>query len=184
MRGNKGTRFAQGRRDRVAIGRSRAGELLEGLRNDLKANRFVPQWVRDKAISNASGKIRRLRKPTTADRIVQAASNLMLEPISKRFPAVFQRLLPETAGPRPGRRNPLPRITSPQLRVGDRGRDHGMFRRDRSHRLAGADVSTRREQTRDGLGKGVPASLNPGRTGPEPGNDYQHSPGFLMRSRA
>ncbi|WP_328412935.1 group II intron reverse transcriptase/maturase [Nocardia sp. NBC_00403] len=72
--------------------------MLERLRNDLKANRFVPQRVREKAIPKASGKIRRLGIPTTADRVVQAALKLVLEPI---FEADFQ---PCSYGFRPKRR--------------------------------------------------------------------------------
>ncbi|WP_029930834.1 group II intron reverse transcriptase/maturase [Nocardia otitidiscaviarum] len=98
VRNNKGARTAGV--DRIAprsVGLD-AGELLERLRNDLKANRFVPQRVREKAIPKASGKMRRLGIPTTADRVVQAALKLVLEPI---FEADFQ---PCSYGFRPKRR--------------------------------------------------------------------------------
>jgi len=98
VRGNKGARTAGV--DGVAprsIGPG-AGELLVGLREELKADRFVPQRVREKAIPKASGKIRRLGIPTTADRIVQASMKLVLEPI---FEADFQ---PCSYGFRPRRR--------------------------------------------------------------------------------
>nr|WP_280454506.1 group II intron reverse transcriptase/maturase [Nocardia brasiliensis] len=75
-----------------------AEELLARLREDLKANRFHPQRVREKAIPKASGKIRHLGIPTTADRVVQAALKLVLEPI---FEADFQ---PCSYGFRPRRR--------------------------------------------------------------------------------
>ncbi|WP_396026384.1 group II intron reverse transcriptase/maturase [Actinomadura sp. 9N215] len=75
-----------------------AAELLTGLRDDLKANRFAPRPVREKAIPKASGKVRRLGIPTTADRVVQAALKLVLEPI---FEADFQ---PCSYGFRPRRR--------------------------------------------------------------------------------
>ena len=75
-----------------------AGELLGQLRDDLKAGRFVPQRVREKAIPKASGTVRRLGIPTTADRIVQAALKLVLEPI---FEADFK---PCSYGFRPKRR--------------------------------------------------------------------------------
>ncbi len=98
VRGNKGARTAgvDGLAPRsIGLG---AAELLAGLREDLKADRFVPQRVREKAIPKASGKIRRLGIPTTADRIVQASVKLVLEPI---FEADFQ---PCSYGFRPRRR--------------------------------------------------------------------------------
>jgi RNA-directed DNA polymerase len=98
VRGNKGARTAgvDGVTPRsIGFG---AGELLAGLREDLKADRFVPQRVREKAIPKASGKVRRLGIPTTVDRIVQASVKLVLEPI---FEADFQ---PCSYGFRPRRR--------------------------------------------------------------------------------
>ncbi len=98
VRSNKGARTAGV--DRVAP-RSivfGAGELLGRLRDDLKAGRFVPQRVREKAIPKASGKVRRLGIPTTADRVVQASLKLVLEPI---FEADFK---PCSYGFRPKRR--------------------------------------------------------------------------------
>jgi RNA-directed DNA polymerase len=74
------------------------GELLAGIRSDLKAGVFVPQRVREKAILKASGKIRRLGIPTARDRVVQAALKLVLEPI---FEADFK---PCSYGFRPRRR--------------------------------------------------------------------------------
>src|SRR5690606_15637592 len=56
-----------------------AAGLLGGLRDDLKAGRFVPQRVREKTIPKASGKVRALGIPTTADRVVQASLKLVLE---------------------------------------------------------------------------------------------------------
>jgi len=64
VRGNKGARTAGV--DGIAprsVGAGAAG-LLEGLRGDLKAGRFVPQRVREKTIPKASGKVRRLGIPT------------------------------------------------------------------------------------------------------------------------
>ncbi|WP_081879802.1 group II intron reverse transcriptase/maturase [Nocardia sp. NRRL WC-3656] len=98
VRGNKGARTAgvDGIAPRsVGLG---AEELLKGLREELKANRFAPRSVREKAIPKASGKMRRLGIPTTADRVVQAALKLVLEPI---FEADFQ---PCSYGFRPKRR--------------------------------------------------------------------------------
>ena len=98
VRGNKGARTAgvDGVAPRsVTVG---AGKLLGGLRDDLKARRFVPRPVREKAIPKASGKVRHLGIPTTADRIVQASLKLVLEPI---FEADFK---PCSYGFRPRRR--------------------------------------------------------------------------------
>jgi RNA-directed DNA polymerase len=75
-----------------------AGEFLGGLRAALKARRFTPTRVREKAIPKASGKLRRLGIPTAADRVVQAALKLVLEPI---FEADFK---PCSYGFRPRRR--------------------------------------------------------------------------------
>jgi RNA-directed DNA polymerase len=87
VRGNTGARTAgvDGIAPRsVGFG---AAELLTGLRAQLKAGTFVPQRVREKTIPKASGKLRRLGIPTTADRVVQAVVKLVLEPI---FEADFQ----------------------------------------------------------------------------------------------
>ena len=73
-------------------------DMLTDLRDDLKARRFVPQLVREKAIPKASGKVRRLGIATTLDRIVQASLKLVLEPI---FEADFK---PCSYGFRPRRR--------------------------------------------------------------------------------
>jgi RNA-directed DNA polymerase len=98
VRRNKGARTAgvDGLAPR-AIG-ERAGEFLTGLRELLKVRRFTPAPVREKAIPKASGKVRRLGIPTTADRVVQASLKLVLEPI---FEADFK---PCSYGFRPRRR--------------------------------------------------------------------------------
>jgi RNA-directed DNA polymerase len=98
VRGNKGARTAgvDGVAPRsISFG---AARLLAGLRDDLKAGRFVPQPVREKTIPKTGGKVRALGIPTTADRIVQAALKLVLEPI---FEADFE---PCSYGFRPKRR--------------------------------------------------------------------------------
>jgi RNA-directed DNA polymerase len=98
VRSNKGARTAG--IDGVAahdIGPG-AGVFLGGLRAELKAQRFTPTRVREKTIPKASGKLRRLGIPTTADRVVQAALKLVVEPI---FEAGFQ---PCSYGFRPRRR--------------------------------------------------------------------------------
>jgi len=97
VRGNKGGRTAgvDGIAPRSIVF---AGEFLDGLRDDLKAQRFTPTRVREKAIPKASGKSRRLGIPTAADRVVQASLKLVLEPI---FEADFH---PCSYGFRPKRR--------------------------------------------------------------------------------
>ena len=98
VRGNKGGRTAGV--DGIAP-RSLsldAGELLDGLRENLKARRFTPSRVREKRIPKASGKSRRLGIPTAVDRTVQMSLKLVLEPI---FEADFK---PCSYGFRPKRR--------------------------------------------------------------------------------
>ncbi len=75
-------------------------EFLAGIRSALKAGEYRPQPVRERKIPKpgGSGKVRRLGIPTVADRVVQAALKLVLEPI---FEADF---LPVSYGFRPGRR--------------------------------------------------------------------------------
>jgi RNA-directed DNA polymerase len=98
VRGNKGGRTAGV--DGIAP-RSLsldAGELLDGLRENLKARRFTPSRVREKRIPKALGKSRRLGIPTAVDRTVQMSLKLVLEPI---FEADFN---PCSYGFRPKRR--------------------------------------------------------------------------------
>jgi len=74
--------------------------FLDDLRAQLKAGSFRPLPVRERLIPKPSGagKLRRLGIPAIADRVVQAALKLVLEPI---FEADFQ---PVSYGFRPGRR--------------------------------------------------------------------------------
>ncbi|MGJ3561233.1 group II intron reverse transcriptase/maturase [Streptomyces sp. INA 01156] len=74
--------------------------FLDGLRARLKAGVFRPLPVRERKIPKpgGSGKVRRLGIPTIADRVVQAALKLVLEPI---FEADFK---PVSYGFRPKRR--------------------------------------------------------------------------------
>lgn len=74
--------------------------FLDDLRAQLKAGTFRPLPVRERTIPKpgGSGKVRRLGIPTIADRVVQAALKLVLEPI---FEADF---LPVSYGFRPRRR--------------------------------------------------------------------------------
>jgi RNA-directed DNA polymerase len=74
--------------------------FLDDLRAQLKQGTFRPLPVRERKIPKpgGSGKVRRLGIPTVADRVVQAALKLVLEPI---FEADF---LPVSYGFRPMRR--------------------------------------------------------------------------------
>ena len=74
--------------------------FLDDLRANLKAGTFSPLPVRERVIPKpgGSGKVRRLGIPTIADRVVQAALKLVLEPI---FEADF---MPVSYGFRPRRR--------------------------------------------------------------------------------
>ena len=74
--------------------------FLDDLRSQLKAGTFRPLPVRERTIPKpgGSGKVRRLGIPTVADRVVQAALKLVLEPI---FEADFE---PVSYGFRPRRR--------------------------------------------------------------------------------
>jgi RNA-directed DNA polymerase len=74
--------------------------FLDDLRAQLKAGTFRPLPVRERTIPKpgGSGKVRRLGIPTIADRVVQAAVKLVLEPI---FEADF---MPVSYGFRPMRR--------------------------------------------------------------------------------
>ncbi len=94
---NKGARSAGS--DGIAPRSVRAeGEFLDGIRQALKARRFLPTRVRERAIPKPGGKVRRLGIPTAADRVVQAGLKLVIEPI---FEADFK---PCSYGFRPKRR--------------------------------------------------------------------------------
>ncbi|WP_455680140.1 reverse transcriptase domain-containing protein [Streptomyces prunicolor] len=75
-------------------------EFLHDLRAALKDGSFRPLPVRERKIPKpgGSGKVRSLGIPTVADRVVQAALKLVLEPVSE---ADFT---PDSYGFRPGRR--------------------------------------------------------------------------------
>jgi RNA-directed DNA polymerase len=61
--------------------------FLAGLREELRSGSFRPRPVRERRIPKRGGKKRRLGIPTVADRVVQAALKLVLEPV---FEADFQ----------------------------------------------------------------------------------------------
>jgi RNA-directed DNA polymerase len=73
-------------------------EFLTDLREQVRSRRFTPLPVRERMIPKASGTLRRLGNPTVADRVVQAALKLVVEPI---FEADFH---PCSYGFRPKRR--------------------------------------------------------------------------------
>jgi RNA-directed DNA polymerase len=99
--GNTGARSA-GVDGRRAVDVEDAGvqEFLDDLRGAVKAGTFRPMPVRERMIPKpgGGGKMRRLGIPTVADRVVQAALKLVLEPI---FEADF---VPVSYGFRPRRR--------------------------------------------------------------------------------
>ena len=175
VRGNKGARTAgiDGVKPRsIVFG---AGALLGGLRDDLKANRFTPQRVREKVIPKGGGKVRSLGIPTVRDRVVQASLKLVLEPIFEADnKAVFLRFPPEASSPGRYRRDPFPRVT--HLRVGVRGGHQGVLRRDRPHRPYGSCATSDRRQTCPGTGEGVPQSRCPLRGWQQPRDDHRHTP--------
>ena len=73
--------------------------FLERLRRDLKARSFTPVPVRQVLIPKpGTGKKRRLGIPTARDRVIQAALELVLEPVLE------VDFLPCSYGFRPGRR--------------------------------------------------------------------------------
>jgi RNA-directed DNA polymerase len=100
--GNTGARSA-GVDGRTAVGVEQdlgVQEFLDDLRSAVRAGTFRPMPVRERMIPKPGGgrKMRRLGIPTVADRVVQAALKLVLEPI---FEAGF---LPVSYGFRPRRR--------------------------------------------------------------------------------
>jgi RNA-directed DNA polymerase len=101
VRENKGSRTAgidwQTAR---SIESSAAGAVgfLEQVRAAVKSRSFAPVPVRQRMIPKAGGKVRKLGIPTIADRVVQAALKLVLEPILETD------FLPCSYGFRPERR--------------------------------------------------------------------------------
>jgi RNA-directed DNA polymerase len=101
VRDNRGARTAGvDKRTVRAIEASSAGAagFLEDLRVQLKARTFTPLPVRQRKIPKANGKLRSLGIPTVADRVVQAALKLVLEPILETD------FSPSSYGFRPNRR--------------------------------------------------------------------------------
>ena len=83
--------------------------FLDGLRAQLKAGTFTPLPVRERKIPKpgGSGKVRTLGIPAIADRVVQAALKLVLEPIFEAgLRAGLLRVPAEAASARRDRRDP------------------------------------------------------------------------------
>ena len=98
--GNTGARSAgvDGRRA-TDVEDTGVQEFLDDLRHTIRSGEFRPMPVRERMIPKpGGGKMRRLGIPTVADRVVQAALKLVLEPI---FEADFE---PVSYGFRPRRR--------------------------------------------------------------------------------
>lgn len=100
VRGNTGARTAgiDGQTARGIEAEPGVSAFLEDLRGELRSRTFRPVPVRERLIPKSGGKLRRLGIPTVADRVVQAALKLVLEPI---FEQDFQ---PCSYGFRPNRR--------------------------------------------------------------------------------
>ena len=100
VKGNKGSRTPGTDGVTVADVENRigVGVFLGQIRDSLKTGEFRPSPVRQVMIPKKSGKLRKLGIPSLADRVVQAALKLVLEPI---FEADFQ---PCSYGFRPNRR--------------------------------------------------------------------------------
>ena len=178
VRGNKGARTAGVDGSHRAPSCFGAEGLLGGLREDLKAGRFVPQRVREKTIPKAGGKVRALGIPTTADRVVQASLKLVLEPI---FEADFK---PCSYGFRP-RRRAQDAIAEIHY-LGSPTRNYewvfeadikACFDEIDHTALMGRVRRSDRGQACPGVGEGVPAGRGPHRGGPQPGDDHRHTPG-------
>ena len=102
VEGNRGanTPGVDGLTVKLVAERTGVQEVLDDLRAQLKAGTFRPLPVRERKIPKpgGSGKLRKLGIPAVADKVVQAALKLVLEPI---FEADFE---PVSYGFRPVRR--------------------------------------------------------------------------------
>ena len=99
--------------------------FLDDLRAQLKTGTFRPLPVRERKIPKpgGSGKVRKLGIPTIADRVVQAALKLVLEPIFEAgLPAGLLRVPAQAAGARRDRRDPALRHQGLPVGAGRRHR--------------------------------------------------------------
>jgi len=101
VRSNRGARTAGAdglRAVEVEYREGGVGGFLEDIRRQLKDGSYRPSPVRRVEIPKPNGKVRKLGIPTVADRVVQGALKLVLEPV---FEADFR---PCSYGFRPNRR--------------------------------------------------------------------------------
>ena len=102
--GNIGARTAGSDGLTVAVIAEKIGVtmFLDDIRSALKTGTFRPQPVRQRKIPKpgGSGKVRSLGIPTVADRVVQAALKLVLEPIFEAdfLPVSYGFVCPEQEG--------------------------------------------------------------------------------------
>jgi retron-type reverse transcriptase len=95
---------------------ARRGEaaFLADLRADIRARTFRPVVVGERMIPKPGGKRRRLGIPAVRDRVVQAARQLVLEPIFRGgLRAVLVWLPARATSAGRDRRDPLPRQSLP-----------------------------------------------------------------------
>src|SRR6476646_4150857 len=130
--------------------------FLDDLRTCLKDGSFRPLPVRERKIPKpgGSGKLRKLGIPTLADRVVQAALKLVLEPI---FEADFEPGLvwvpSQAAGSGRDRRDSA--LRHPRLSVGAGCGYRGVFRLHLTLRCSGSGAVAGQGQTGPGFGEGV-----------------------------
>ena len=137
--------------------------------------------MREKTIPKVGGKVRALGIPTTADRVVQAALKLVLEPI---FEADFK---PSSYGFRPKRRAQdaiaeIHHLGSPNRNY------HWVFEGDITACFDEIDHTASKGRVRRRIGdrrvlRLITAFLKAGvlsEEGPQPGDDHWHSPGRIL----
>ena len=176
VKGNAGSRTPGIDKATVADIENRigVGAFLEQIRDSLKSGEFRPEPVRQVMIPKKSGKLRKLGIATVADRVVQAALKLVLEPI---FEADFQ---PCSYGFRPNRRAhdaiaEIQFFATHGLRLGAGGRHPGLLRRNRACPPDGPAPGQDQGQAGIRAGQGVPQSRgHDGRR--RPGRDIHRHP--------
>ena len=176
VRGNRGKRTAGS----TGFGHSRSVSAEEGflpdLREDLKARQFAPLPVRERMIPKARQReAATAGHPDRADRIVQAALKLVLEPI---FEADFK---PCSYGFRPRRRAhdaiaEIHQFATHSYEWVLEADIEACFDNIAS-RPAGPGADAGQGQTGPGAGEGVPEGRDLDRTRREAGHPHRHTPG-------